>query len=228
MTKTFNTVRKRGRWVFENIYARKIEGGIGSPTEGNTFYVDETSGSAGNSGRSANAPLNTVTAALALCADDHDDYIFVMDCWSASDPITPTIEQIHIIGINNPQADWCCLNAATDVAIFVLSSSCNASEVAGFNIGGGSSHGGVETFGATGLWLHHCAFGHEYSQDTPLYGIWNGAGSLNTAFALIENCHFFGDQANANGTITSNGIYQSAGGSDKTFKNSVIRNCVFV
>jgi len=208
------------------LVAKRLQGNIGSFGNGDTFYVDGISGNDSNSGKYATVPLQTIDAALALVTTEHDDYVFVMDCWSAGEPVEVDKSLVHIIALNNPQAPWACMNAGGDTNIFYASSTGNSSEIAGFNIGGGSTKSGMEINNCIGLWIHHNSFGHEYSSDTPLYGIYNG-GTYNPAFFLIEDNYFFGDQVNANGTITSNAIVMS-GGASAIAKNGIIRNNVFM
>jgi len=220
------TIRYRGRRVFDFLVAKRLQGNIGSFGNGDTFYVDGISGSDGaaNGGNLPTSPLLTIDRALELATTEHDDYIFVMDCWSSGEPIEVDKSLVHIIALNNPQAPWAALNAGADTAIFTASSAGNSSEISGFNIGGGNSHAGIETTNCIGLWIHHNAFGHPFSSDTPLYGIWNGVAG-NPAYCLIEDNRFYGD-GKSDGDITSNGIYIH--GSLYTMVNGIIRRNVFL
>ena len=93
--------RYRGRHVFDTLAARKFEGNIGSPYQGNTYYVD-SSGSDGNNGRYASNPLKTINAAIGKCSAENDDYSMVMDSWQEGATIELDKAGIHIIAMGNP------------------------------------------------------------------------------------------------------------------------------
>ena len=219
------TFRHRGRHVFDRLAVKKFEGNYGSPGNGNTYFVDGISGNDNYKGEYPSSPLKTIDAALAKCTTENDDYVFVMDCWSAGEPIEVDISLVHIIGVNSPHAPWACLNAGADTAIFTASSTGNSCEIAGFNIGGGDAHAGIEMGNCIGMWIHHNAFGHPYSGDTPLYGIWNG-GTYNPAYCLIEDNRFYGD-GKSDGTITGSGIRVNGGG-NYLMVNGIIRRNSFL
>lgn len=217
--------RHTGRHVFQTLAARKFEGNIGSPYQGNTFYVDGNAGSDGNNGRYASAPLATITAAIALCTDAHDDYIFIMDCWQEGATIDISKSNIHLIAMSHPYATWVCLNVATDIDIMQVSSGGHNAEIAGFVFGGGLTAAGIYLMDSLGVWIHHNTFGHAYAGDTPLYGIESYTYG-NPAACLIEDNIFMGDGA-SDGKISSNGIYINQGGSS-SFTNSIIRRNTFM
>ena len=224
MTNPAQTVKRyRGRHVFDTLAARKFEGNIGSPYQGNTYYVD-SSGSDGNNGRYSSNPLKTINAAIGKCSAENDDYIMVMDSWQEGATIELDKAGIHIIAMGNPYATWAALNVATDLHIFTVQATGAHGEIAGFTLGGGSTKAGIYLADCISMWIHNNTFGHGYAQDTPLYGIqaWNAG---NPANALIEYNVFLGD-GDSDGKISSNGIYvvQSASNS---FTNSIIRNNLF-
>lgn len=193
---------------------------------GNVFYVDGIDGADGYDGKDPNYPKATVDSALGACTADNNDYIFVIDHWQEGATITVDKTCVHIIGMGSPQAPWVCLNVATDLHIFTLGATGNMVEIAGFNMGGGSTKSGINMVNCTGIWVHNNAFGHEYASDTPLYGMY--VLNQNPSLALIEDNIFFGDQATGKGTITSNGIYQNYVGDAAGFVNSIIRRNVFM
>lgn len=98
-------------------------------TTGVIYYVNGTSGLNTNSGLLPTSPLQTITAALAKCVDDNDDYIIVEDCWTETFPIVVNKERVHIIGLDMG-VGWPQLQAAADVAIFDVQK--DYCEIAGF------------------------------------------------------------------------------------------------
>lgn len=106
-----------------------VPGGILPRTMGTMYFVNGTTGNNANSGLSSDAPLLTITAALAKCVDDHDDYIIVQDCFAEAFPIVVNKERVHIIGLDMG-CGWPQLQAAADVAIFSITK--DYCEIAGF------------------------------------------------------------------------------------------------
>lgn len=187
-------------------YVTKVTAIPAPPSAGDIFWVDGFSGSDTNTGRSPLDPLATIAAALALCTNDHDDYIYVLDAWQEAD-IAINKTRVHIIGVgtsrNHP---FVALNATGDTAIFTVSSPSNNCEIAGFSFGGGASHAGIENVAGTpmGLYIHDCAFGHSFAGNTPQDGIRIGA---NATDIRIEHCTFLGNGGSTGGTLTRDGIH---------------------
>ncbi|GAH43773.1 unnamed protein product, partial [marine sediment metagenome] len=79
-------------------------------TGGNVFYVDGVSGSDLHTGFDPALPLETITYALSLCFDDHDDYIIVLDYpethpgGDEDSPIDINKDRVHVLGANYPYA----------------------------------------------------------------------------------------------------------------------------
>lgn len=174
---------------------------------GNVYYVHGFTGLDTNDGLTPNSPFLTITHALTLCVNDHDDYIIVMEHWQEVVTINKT--RVHIIGVGgNPNHSFVQMNAAADTAIFIVSSNSNNSEIAGFSFGGGANHAGIENAAGTpmGLYIHDCQFGHVFAGDTPQDGIRIGANATNIR---IERCSFYGNEGK--GTMTRDGIRWVAG-----------------
>ena len=177
------------------------------------FYVDTAAngGSDSNSGRSPSDPLLTIAAAWALCTTNKNDYIFVINGSTAdTEPITPTIATLHIIGMGmGPAPLQVCLTASADTGVFTLGSAAPKTEIAGFCLGGGANHGGIVTSGSPyGLWIHHNQFGHEFNgAATPKYGIETNTAPTGASYSVIEDNIFLGTDGTASpGKIDANGI----------------------
>jgi len=195
------------------------------PQIGKIFFVS-ASGDDNNPGNKPECPVQKIATAVGLCTAGANDYIFILDAWSSdTEPIVIGKTHVHIVGIDNPQNPWIILNASADTWIMQITTGGQDAEVAGISFGGGDTHGGLIVNAPTGVWVHDCAFGHHYAGDTPAYGIKND-GATNPADMLIEDCRFFGNGNNAQGTITIDGIHIDSSGN--AFLNSIVRNNIFL
>lgn len=184
---------------------------------GNVFWVNlaANGGSNLNSGLRPDQPFETITYALTQCVAEHNDYIMVIDDWQEPAAVDINITRVHIIGLtnyfrlnsNNPLV---CLNAAANHAIFTVSSLSNNSEIAGFMLGGGAAHAGIENPNGTpmNLHIHNCVFGHSFSGNTPEDGI---RVEINATNIRIEHNVFLGTPG-GKGLITRDGIRFQGGG----------------
>lgn len=213
------------RWiknVYENIY-KKLEGvKAGIQGVGNTYFVDGNSGLDTNDGLTPDRPLKTITAALAKCTDNHDDYIRVIDGWNQDGGvISVNKNRVHIIGIGNKLSPYVMQKATGDAFIFSVTG--DYCEIAGFALGGGATAGGIECVGSLGLWVHDCFFGDADIGDTPECGIECRQGTVN-AYMVIENNIFAGSGGTSQGTISAYGI-QAEG--TNICRGTVIRKNIF-
>lgn len=71
------------------------------PFAGNYFYVNETTGSDGNTG-GAQDPLATLTRALALCTSGNNDVVFVTGTIHVSATVAWNKNNTHLIGLAGP------------------------------------------------------------------------------------------------------------------------------
>jgi len=195
-----------------------------SPGVGKVYYV-HNGGNAGNEGTDPEFPLSTIALALAKVRANKNDYIFVLDHWTEAGPIVVSKEACHIIGTGPDNGIRIVLQAATDVSIFQVNGSALYAEIAGFNLGGGGTGAGIILNNSAAPWIHHNMFGHHYTSDTPLYGIFQMGGGDCTE-SLIEDNIFFGD-GKSNGTIKSNGICLELG-ADSHWENMIIRRNSFL
>lgn len=185
---------------------------------GNVFWVNTVAngGDNGNLGTRPDQPFATITYALTQCVADHNDYIMVIDGWQEPATVDINISRVHIIGLanyfrpntNNPIV---ALNSVTnDFPIFTVGSAGAYVEIAGFMLGGGAGHGGIENTAGTpsSLHIHDCVFGHSFSSNTPRDGI---LIDINATNIRIENCVFLGTPG-GKGLITRDGIHWATGG----------------
>jgi len=179
---------------------------------GKVFWVNTVGegGDDGNVGTRPDQPFLTITHALTQCDSERNDYIMVIDDYQEPAAVAINKTRVHIIGLGNyfrPNSNhaFVALNALANHAIFIVSSNSNNCEIAGFALGGGAAHAGIENSAGTpmGLHIHDCVFGHFFSHNTPQDGIRVGANATNIR---IEHCVFLGTSVNAQGLLTRDGI----------------------
>jgi hypothetical protein len=163
---------------------------------GSVFYVDGASGSATNSGLTPESPLSTIAAALALCTNDYNDTIVILDYYEMESDLAVTINKSKVTLIGSPggckDRSWTVLHSTADTACLII----GANDVRIHNIAfeAGASHGGVEfSGGKCRLGVFDCWF------ISGAYGVYDATGTV--AFSLeVANCHFMQ-------SLTSHGIY---------------------
>lgn len=164
---------------------------------GDVFYLDGVAGSNSNSGLTPDKPKLTMTAALALCTNDHTDTIVVLDYWQPAGetwPINVNKSKVRIVGSpsGSPQRPWACMKPPGDTAC--LSISANDVFIESLYFEAGAAHGGIEFSGGVcrvGIKSCYFAIGANGILDSA-----NGVG-----FSLeIWDCYFL--QA-----LTAQGIY---------------------
>lgn len=201
------------------------------PALGRVYYVDHFNGLDTNNGIDPGTPFLTITHALGVCVANRNDYIVVLDCWAEATetwPIPVSVDRVHIVGMASPTGMYTKIKPpdATNTATFYVTG--DYCEIAGFDIGSGDDHGGIELAQGRCCWIHHCSFGSTEANKAaaaPLYGIWIYADSnLN---CLIEDCQFRGVDGNALGVITIDGITTRNAPGAVSFGRSVVRNNIF-
>jgi len=187
------------------------------PAIGRVFYVS-SDGDNGYNGIDPSTPFLTIEYALAQVVSNRNDYIIVLMSWQdeVNWPIQITADhkRVHILGFTNPASrPQAYMVPPGDTALFELTNTWNI-EIAGFNMAAGNNHGCIEIKGGqVNGWIHHNWFGNSDQLDgtTPLHGFWQGCvGSGDCQGFCIEDNIFLGDQANAGGGITGNGIETGA------------------
>jgi len=125
------------------------------------YYVDGN-GPDTNDGRTPTTPLASIKAALALCTNDRNDTIVVLDYWAAGTetwPITVDKSMVSIIGVPLGGAIWPQVNPPGDTAGILVTAA--GVEICYLSVNGGATHGAIE-FTPTAVWgseVHHCFFG---------------------------------------------------------------------
>ena len=195
---------------------------------GRVFYVHCWDGADTNNGISPNTPFQTIGAALTLVGDKRNDYIICLETWQqeASWPIElgAAHDYVHILGYTNPASlPVAYMSPDDDNCTFNLSGVTTV-EIAGFNLGGGNSHGCIELGSSQRCWIHHCWFGNaDQIGDTPLHGIFGPTG--NTGYLCVEDCVFLGDNNTVGGGLTANGFHQIGGGAWMTIRRNRFMGC---
>lgn len=154
---------------------------------GSVFYVDGCAGSNSNSGLDPLHPKLTIAAALALCTNDRNDTIVVLDYYDLENDVAVTINKskVTLVGSEggSPFRSWTCVHATADTACFIVAA--NDVRICQFLFEAGASHGGVE-FGTNNkcrLGVLDCYF------CAGAYGVYSVAGGI--AFSLeVANCTF--------------------------------------
>jgi len=180
---------------------------------GRVFYVDTYGTNVDDSGEGddPNHPLQKIVTAIGKCEANRGDFVFVNDVWSEdTEPIVVNKAKIHLIGISvSPVPMFVVVTPTGDTAVFQIPTAGQHVEIAGFNIGGGASRGGIQTQESPfGNWIHHNVFGHEFpGGGTPAYGIKSNHAPTGMAHALIEDNIFYGEDGAASfGKIDTNGM----------------------
>jgi len=156
------------------------------PGQGSTFYLDGVNGLDANDGLTRATPKLTMTAALALCTNDADDYILVIDYWQPAGetwPIDVNKSKVHIIGVRSGSyRPWAACDSVGDTA--VLDISANDVRVEGLYFDAGDTSGGIEfSGGVSRVGIYDCYFG------TGAYGVYAAAGGC--AFGIeVAGCYF--------------------------------------
>jgi len=172
---------------------------------GDVFYVDGENGSDSvlNAGVDPMSPLLTITRALALCTDDENDVIIVLNYpethpgGDEASPIVINKNRVHLLGAAYPYktGDPKAYLQTPDVAAPVFHVTARWCEIAYFKLAGGTAHGcikvddadgGIET---KGLCVHHCVFGEKYNATagSPTYGIDASDLSVGNWMVIAEN-----------------------------------------
>jgi len=230
----------RGRHIFNILEAKQYRGLVQMPS-GNTYYVDPDHSYASDAhrGTDPDRPLSTVQAAIDLCTDFNQDFIFVQRRLTTdittTTPILMNKHTVHLIGVSNPTPQGALIrlvhtNATDNIIEFPQDTGFHC-EVAGFGFGGGATaKGGIATTGSggghVGGWVHHCNFGGLLTKGTPDFGI---HGDTNELMAwTIEDCSFYGSGGNAKGLIAVDGINTTSTGGSASSKHLIIRRNIFM
>jgi len=182
---------------------------------GRVFYTHIWDGDDDNNGIDPGTPFKTITYALTQCVSGRNDYIIVLEGWNEATPIIVNKTKVHIIGMSCDGMPLVAMTNTDDEEIFQISGDLgDYAEIAGFDLGGGDNHAGIEPAAggptADHVYIHHCNFGSEHCGDTPQHGIWLPAGAGARGWR-IQKCKFMGVNANTGGKLTASGIVIAEG-----------------
>jgi len=158
---------------------------------GEIFYVDGLAGDDAWHGKRYFRPLLTLTAALAQCVNDRNDYIIVLDYWSPGTEVWPVAvnkSMVHIIGLQFESVNWAVVVPAGDTPSFNVTA--HYVEIANLEIGAGATMGGIHVGSLAGVWglnAHHCSFG--WSHTTGQDGI-RVPATFDAPYLTAYACHF--------------------------------------
>jgi len=144
------------------------------PGAGNAYYVN--GGSDGpvvdtGSGLTPDDPKQLIQSAIDLCTNNNNDYVIILnygangravETW----PVVVDKTLVHIIGVGTVGQKWPVVRpndpAGADTASPAFSVTADRVEIAGLEIGGGDTAGGIHPVDAGGVWgleVHDCFFG---------------------------------------------------------------------
>ena len=162
---------------------------------GTTFYVDGT-GPDTNSGLTPTDPLASITAALALCTNDRNDTIVVLDYWAAATetwPIDVNKSMVSIIGVYSGGAIWPQVNPVGDVAAFNVTAA--NTRILNLSVNGGATAGCIQ-LGASvwGIEIGNCWFGEAGTGQDGIRDV----APFDAVYLEIWGCRF-GQELTRNG-----------------------------
>ncbi len=197
--------------------------GVGA---GAVFYLNGGSdGPADNAfdGLTPSTPKQTFAAAIALCTNNNNDTVVVLNYGSngrtaeAAWPIVVDKILMHIVGVGTVGQKWPVVRpadpAGADTAAPAFSVTAGRVEISGLEIGGGDTAGGIHPTGVGGVWgltIHDCFFGVT-GDATGQDGIRVPAGSA-APYLTVYGCRFGhfvtrdGVRFDANGTRSMIGV----------------------
>jgi hypothetical protein len=179
--------------------------GIRTMPYGNVYYVHNGHGAANdnNTGTDPDAPLVTITAAIAKATANMDDVIIVQGCNNALEtfPLALNKHKLHvfssqwILGEEVPGSGRL-ITPPGDTAAFLITG--DRVELAGFDMSAGATHGCVEFSTVAQSWgahIHHNRFG------------WMGAAQDGIRMTgAVDKVHFLIHDNRFNDKITRDGI----------------------
>ena len=155
--------------------------------QGDVYYIDGA-GPDTNDGRTPTTPLASFEAALALCTNDRNDTIVVLDYWAAgteSWPIVADKSMVSIFGVPLGGALWPQVNPPGDTAAFSITAA--GVEISHLSVNGGATHGAIEIGAAVwGTEIHHCWFGEAGTAQDGIRDV----ATFDAVYLKIYGCRF--------------------------------------
>jgi len=183
---------------------------------GDIYYVDAFNGNDDWDGLSPGSPLCTIAHALTHCANDHDDFIIIMNCWQQDTfPVAINKSMVHILGASHWGGMFQAMQPPTDTAVFTIDTK-GYIEVGYLNLGAGDTHACIEFIGTVPegrTWIHDVWMGHSY---TARDGI-NIASTKEAPECMVERCVF-------GKILTRDGIRIEGQSTRTNIMNSIFRN----
>jgi hypothetical protein len=151
---------------------------------GGVFYVDGCAGLDTNSGLDPQHPKLTIAAALALCANDRNDTIVILDYYDMESDAAVTINKSKVTLVGSESGSrgrpWACLHATADTACLIVAA--NDVRIHQLYFDAGASHGGIEfSGGKCRIGIYDCYFG------TGANGILDSAGGVTFSLDIVNN-----------------------------------------
>lgn len=157
---------------------------ISGASLGAVFYVDGCAGDNTNSGLTPDQPKLTIAAALAMCTNDRNDTIVLLDYYNMEGGAAVTINKskVTIVGSEGGSRNrsWTCLHATADTACLTVAA--NDVRIHQLYFDAGVSHAGIEFSGAKcRIGIYDCYFG------TGKHGIWSAPGGVGFSLDIVNN-----------------------------------------
>ena len=218
-----------------------VIGSQGFMTQGNSFFVNPNGGADGNTGKVANKPLDTVSAALGKCTADQNDVVYFMSGGNASAECTDyqtanldwNKDITHLIGINSgslmsqrSRIAWASTASATsDTVLFTVSANgCKFENMQWYcGIDDANLSFNVNVTGSRNHFVncHFGGIGHATNDAAGAYSLLV-QGSEN----VFDSC-VIGIDTIARGTAANSEILLSGGATYGGARN-VFRNCYII
>ena len=158
------------------------------PGAGQVFYVEGFNGVNTNDGLTPDTPLLTITEALDRCTANADDYILLIDYWTAAGeawPIVVNKGKVHIVGVHGGGSNWISVQPGIDTASFSVTAL--DAEIANISCHAGANHAGIELAGtAWGVHIRNCWFGVTGGCRDGIEDL----APIDMPYLLIEGCRF--------------------------------------
>lgn len=198
------------------------------PFTGNYFFVNETTGSDGNTG-GAQDPLATLTRALALCTSGNNDVVFVTGTIHVTATVAWNKNNTHLVGLAGPiQTNQRARISQTGSTLFTPLVNVTGRGCIFTNLG--AFHGFADT-SAQICWVE--GGGNNYYSSVSFLGMENATGAAAQAGSrsLTVGTNTTGENTFINCTVGSDTITRSAANYSLEFLSgtprNTFRNCIF-
>jgi len=151
---------------------------------GDVFYVDGVGGNNDNDGLSPATPKLTLTAGLALCTNDVNDTVLVLDYWQPAGetwPVSINKSKVNVVGVPSGSYNpWAAVAPPGDTAAFSIAA--DHVIIRSFYFQAGANHAGIEfSGGKVRMGIYDCFFA------TGKHGIWSAPGGVGFGLEIRNN-----------------------------------------